>query len=160
MPNPRAQQPLSFDQIVKDAKSLGVPAQALLDALAGGLKGSVSATVGAPADIYNLINNFSFRGQLPNLPYGSEDIAKMLPDVIPTEDKSRQHSGEYGEAMGSFIPTPMAGQAVKGAVKLGKAGAKALGEELGRRAVMGESFTPFVNTAIPQTNVVKIKGGN
>jgi len=160
MPNPRAQQPLSFDQIVKDAKSLGVPAQALLDALAGGVKGSVSATVGAPADIYNLVNDFSFRGQLPNLPYGSEDIAKMLPDVIPSQDKSRQHSAEYGETMGSFIPTPMAGQALKGAVKLGKVGARALGEEAGRRAVMGESFTPFVNTAIPQTHVVKPKGGN
>jgi hypothetical protein len=160
MPNPRAQQPLSFDQIIKDAKSLGVPAQALLDALAGGVKGSVSATVGAPADIYNLLNQVSFRGQLPNLPYGSEDISKMLPDVVPTQDKSRQHSAEYGENMGSFIPTPMTGQTLKGAVKLGKAGARALGEEMGRRAVMGESFTPFVNTAIPQTHVVKPKGGN
>ena len=161
MPNPRAQQPLSFDQIIKDAKSLGVPAQALLDALAGGVKGSVSATVGAPADIYNLLNQASFRGQLPTMPYGSEDISKMLPDVIPTQDKSRQHSAEYGENMGSFIPTPMTGQALKGAVKLGKAGARALGEEAGRRAVMGESFTPFINTAIPQTNVIKPeKGGN
>jgi len=160
MPNPRAQQPLSFDQIIKDAKSLGVPAQALLDALAGGLKGSVTATVGAPADIYNLLNQVSFRGQLPTAPYGSEDISKMLPDVIPTDDKSRQHTAEVGETMGNFIPTPMSGQALKGAVKLGAKGAKALGEEAGRRAVMGESFTPFVNTAIPQTNVMKPKGGN
>lgn len=160
MPNPRAQKPLSYEQIIKDAKSLGVPAQALLDALAGGVKGSVSATVGAPADIYNLINQASFRGQLPTAPYGSEDISKMLPDVVPTEDKSRKHSAEYGEFAGSFIPTPMTGQALKGAVKLGAKGAKALGEEAGRRAVMGESFTPFVNTAIPQTNVIKPKGGN
>jgi hypothetical protein len=160
MPNPRAQKPLSFDQIIKDAKSLGVPAQALLDALAGGLKGSVTATAGAPADIYNLLNQVSFRGQLPTMPYGSEDISKMLPDVVPTQDKSRQHTAEVGETMGNFIPTPMAGQALKGAVKLGAKGAKALGEEAGRRAVMGESFTPFVNTAIPQTNVMKPKGGN
>ena len=160
MPNPRAQKPLSYEQIIKDAKSLGVPAQALLDALAGGVKGSVSATVGAPADIYNLINQASFRGQLPTAPYGSEDISKMLPDVVPTEDKSRKHSADYGEFAGSFIPTPMAGQALKGAVKLGAKGARALGEEAGRRAVMGESFTPFVNTAIPQTNVIKPKGGN
>jgi len=159
MPNPRAQKPLSFDQIIKDAKSLGVPAQALLDALAGGLKGSVTATVGAPADIYNLLNQVSFRGQLPTAPYGSEDISKMLPDVIPTQDKSRQHTAEVGETMGNFIPTPMSGQALKGAVKLGAKGAKALGEEAGRRAVMGESFTPFVNTAIPQTNVVKPEKG-
>ena len=159
MPNPRAQKPLSFDQIIKDAKSLGVPAQALLDALAGGVKGSVSATVGAPADIYNLLNQASFRGQLPTAPYGSEDISKMLPDVIPTDDKSRKHSAEYGEFAGSFIPTPMAGQALKGAVKLGAKGARALGEEAGRRAVMGESFTPFVNTAIPQTHVVKPEKG-
>jgi hypothetical protein len=159
MPNPRAQKPLSFEQIIKDAKSLGVPAQALLDALAGGVKGSVSATVGAPADIYNLLNQASFRGQLPTAPYGSEDISKMLPDVIPTDDKSRKHSAEYGEFAGSFIPTPMTGQALKGAVKLGAKGARALGEEAGRRAIMGESFTPFVNTAIPQTHVVKPEKG-
>jgi hypothetical protein len=159
MPNPRAQKPLSYEQIIKDAKSLGVPAQALLDALAGGVKGSVSATVGAPADIYNLASTLT-GNRLGNIPYGSEDISKMLPDVIPTQDKSRQHSAEYGETMGSFIPTPISGQALKGAVKLGAKGARALGEEAGRRAVMGESFTPFVNTAIPQTHVVKPKGGN
>jgi hypothetical protein len=156
MPNPRAQQPLSFDQIIKDAKSLGVPAQALLDALAGGVKGSVSATVGAPADIYNLLNQVSFRGQLPTMPYGSEDISKMLPDVIPTQDKSRQHSAEYGENMGSFIPTPMTGQALKGAVKLGTKGAKALGEGLGQLAPSGSG----PQTLASQVGAIKLKGGN
>jgi hypothetical protein len=156
MPNPRAQQPLSFDQIIKDAKSLGVPAQALLDALAGGVKGSVSATVGAPADIYNLLNQVSFRGQLPTMPYGSEDISKMLPDVIPNQDKSRQHSAEYGENMGSFIPTPMAGQALKGAVKLGAKGAKALGEGLGQLTPSGSG----PQTLASQVGAIKLKGGN
>jgi PcfJ-like protein len=156
MPNPRAQKPLSFDQIIKDAKSLGVPAQALLDALAGGVKGSVSATVGAPADIYNLLNQASFRGQLPTMPYGSEDISKMLPDVTPTQDKSRQHSAEYGENMGSFIPTPMAGQALKGAVKLGAKGARALGEGLGQLAPSGSG----PQTLASQVGAIKLKGGN
>jgi len=156
MPNPRAQKPLSYEQIIKDAKSLGVPAQALLDALAGGVKGSVSATVGAPADIYNLINQASFRGQLPTAPYGSEDISKMLPDVVPTEDKSRKHSAEYGETMGSFIPTPMAGQALKGAVKLGAKGARALGEGLGQ--LSPSSSGP--RTLYSQVGAIKPKGGN
>ena len=156
MPNPRAQKPLSFDQIIKDAKSLGVPAQALLDALAGGVKGSVSATAGAPSDIYNLLNQVSFRGQLPTMPYGSEDISKMLPDVVPTEDKSRKHSAEYGEFAGSFIPTPMAGQALKGAVKLGTKGARALGEGLGQLAPSGSG----PQTLASQVGAIKLKGGN
>lgn len=156
MPNPRAQKPLSFDQIIKDAKSLGVPAQALLDALAGGLKGSVTATAGAPADIYNLLNQFSFRGQLPTMLYGSEDISKMLPDVIPTDDKSRQHTAEVGETMGNFIPTPMAGQALKGAVKLGVKGARALGEGLGQLSPSGSG----PRTLYSQVGAIKPKGGN
>lgn len=169
MPNPRAQRPLSLQAVTEDIRSLAQPAQAMLDMLAGAAKGSVSATVGIPGDIESLgrgiasafrapsgqrLDAFATGMEQPTVLPTTENVSAKLPAVVPTTAPlSRQHSAEYGQTAGEFIPTPGSGRAIKGGLSMA-------GQALNDRLLAGQSLTPLINTPAPITHVVKPKGGN
>lgn len=132
MPNPRANRPLTLDQVTADLKSLSQPAQALFDMMAGGLRGSAVGTFGAPGDIETLARmgvnaaGGSFNPAMPSRsgrafqpvseePYfpSSEELAKRFAPTIPNGDAVRQKSAEPFEEIGQFAPLPMSGKALK-----------------------------------------------
>ena len=99
MTNPKANKPLSLEQIRADAKSMGIPATALMDMLAGTLRGATASTLGTPADIYNLANTIS-GDRLGNIPYDTDYFKSKLPPTISGNDASRSHTAEFGEDFG------------------------------------------------------------
>jgi hypothetical protein len=132
MPNPRANRPLTLDQVTADLKSLSQPAQALFDMMAGGLRGSAVGTFGAPGDIETLgrmgLNaaGGSFNPAMPSRsgrafqpvseePYfpSSEELAKRFAPTIPNGDPVRRKSAEPFEEVGQFAPLPLSGKALK-----------------------------------------------
>jgi PcfJ-like protein len=117
------------------------------------LRGRVAGTLGLPSDLVNLplsvVNALADTDY--QVPYGTEHFQKTLP-LKPTSP-----AGDASSEVGSFFPSSVVLKAeLQGLKHLGKMA----GSELGRRAVMGESFTPFVNIAMPMTHVIKPKGGN
>ena len=169
MPNPRAQRPLSLQAVTEDIRSLAQPAEALLDMLAGAAKGSVTATAGIGGDLESLARGLAaayrapsgqrmdaFAGGMdqPTVLPTTQDISAKLPAVVPTTAPlSRQHTAEYGQGMGEFIPTPGSGKVIKGGLSMA-------GQALNDRLLAGQSLTPFLNTPAPITHVIKPKGGN
>jgi hypothetical protein len=132
MPNPRANRPLTLDQVTADLKSLSQPAQALFDMMAGGLRGSAVGTLGAPGDIETLARmgvnaaGGSFNPAMPSRsgrafqpvseePFfpSSEELAKRFPPTIPNGDPMRRKSAEPFEEIGQFAPLPLSGKALK-----------------------------------------------
>ena len=132
MPNPRANRPLTLDQVTADLKSLSQPAQALFDMMAGGLRGSAVGTLGAPGDIETLarmgVNSAggSFNPAMPSRsgrvfqpvseePFfpSSEELAKRFAPTIPNGDPMRRKSAEPFEELGQFAPLPLSGKALK-----------------------------------------------
>jgi hypothetical protein len=132
MPNPRANRPLTLDQVTADLKSFAQPAQALFDMMAGGLRGSAVGTFGAPGDIETLgrmgLNaaGGSFNPAMPSRsgkpfqpvseePYfpSSEELAKRFAPTIPNGDPVRRKSAEPFEEIGQFAPLPLSGKALK-----------------------------------------------
>lgn len=167
MPNPRAQRPLSLQAVTEDIRSLAQPAEALLDMLAGAAKGSVTATAGIGGDLESLARGLAaayrapsgqrmdaFAGGLeqPTVLPTTQKISDMLPAVLPaTAPLSRQHSAEYGQTAGEFIPTPGSGRVVKGGLNAIKSIPAALqhgAQEFAKASAMG----------VP--HVIKPKGGN
>lgn len=163
MPNPRAQRPLSLQAVTEDIRSLAQPAEALLDMLAGAAKGSVTATAGIGGDLESLARGLAaayrapsgqrmdaFAGGMdqPTVLPTTQKISDMLPAVVPTTAPlSRQHTAEYGQGMGEFIPTPGSGKVVKGGLSMA-------GQALNDRLLAGQSLTPFLNTPAPITHVI------
>ena len=132
MPNPRANRPLTLDQVTADLKSFAQPAQALFDMMAGALRGSAVATAGLPGDLETLgrmgLNaaGGAFNPAMPSRsgrafqpvseePYfpSSEELAKRFPPTIPNGDPVRRKSAEPFEELGQFAPLPMSGKALK-----------------------------------------------
>jgi len=168
MPNPRAQRPLSLQAVTEDIRSLAQPAEALMDMLAGAAKGSVTATAGIGGDLESLARGLAaayrapsgqrmdaFAGGMeqPTVLPTTQDISAKLPAVVPTTAPlSRQHTAEYGQGMGEFIPTPGSGKVVKGGLSMA-------GQALNDRLLAGQSLTPFLNTPAPITHVIKPQRG-
>ena len=132
MPNPRANRPLTLDQVTADLKSFAQPAQALFDMMAGALRGSAVATAGLPGDLETLgrmgLNaaGGAFNPAMPSRsgrafqpvseePFfpSSEELAKRFAPTIPNGDPVRRKSAEPFEELGQFAPLPMSGKALK-----------------------------------------------
>lgn len=101
------------------AETVSEPMQALMNAGAGFLRGSTAGTLGAPADILNLLRVKQLGGK--DIPYGYEYFDKVLPSAGPS-----QEAKVYG-TLGQFVPLPSrvataplkAVAAIPGAIKHG-----------------------------------------
>lgn len=94
---------------------------ALMDMLAGALKGAVAQTIGLPGDVESLYHAmFGGRNKLVT----TEDVQKLLPPVVPAGDTAREHTAKIAEKMGEFLPVAPVG-IVKEAVRAAK-GAKVI----------------------------------
>ena len=121
----------------KDAASdvsLGGKGMAVLDTLAGALKGATAATLGLPGDIESLVRLLT--GGEQKMPT-TEDIQKALPPVVPKKDKTladlvappapsaRETIAADAEKIGEFLPVAPIAIAKTVAKKVGKKGAAA-----------------------------------
>lgn len=133
----------------KDAKAGPRPQQkegagdvgmAMMDMLAGALKGGVAQTLGLPGDVESLVRMLTNTGDeqtMSGLVTGekksrqvlptTEQVSAALPPVVPNGDPSRQHSADTFEALGQFAGLPNAVEAVKAAAPMVKKGAAAVG---------------------------------
>lgn len=119
--------PRPLPQPAADAKPTGrgphvgggpeVPAMAMMDTLAGLLKGSVAATLGLPGDIESLVRLLT--GGEQRLPT-TEDMQRRLPPVVPDGDASRQQTAKVSETLGEFVPVAPVAAAAKAVKAVGR----------------------------------------
>lgn len=101
------------------------PAMALMDMMAGLLKGSVAATMGLPGDVESLVRLLSGGKQV--MPT-TEDVQTMLPAVVPDGGSAdRKHNADVSEKMGEFLPLAPAAILKNAVKKAGKKGAAVVG---------------------------------
>jgi len=189
MPNPRANRPLTLDQVTADLKSFAQPAQALFDMMAGGLRGSAVGTFGAPGDIetlarmgVNAAGGSSFNPAMPSRsgrafqpvseePYfpSSEELAKRFPPTIPNGDPVRQKSAGPFEELGQFAPLPLSGKALKvlpyalgrGTGEVTKEAARAINDAMiHQTGPLSQGPLSMLAPKGAVSHVVKPKGGN
>jgi len=97
--------------------------------IVGAGRGSVATTLGAPADLLNMVDVPEIMtGQSYQIPYGSEYFKEHLP-LAPTS-----HEGKIAQELGAFIPTP-----VNAGIQAVKAGAKKLAPEIS--AALHQAYT-------------------
>lgn len=133
-------------QLVRDTNVLPGALQGLADMLTGAGRGSVAMTLGAPADILNLLRVKQLGGS--DIPYGSEYFLKNLP-LAPTTQ-----TGRVSQELGGFVPTPAA--AVTTPAKTLARVAKASAPYAARHAVeLADKYG-----VSPTMNIIKPKGGN
>lgn len=121
------------------------PAMAMLDMLAGALKGGVAQTLGLPGDIESLVRMLTNTGNqqtMSGLVTGeqpsaqilptTDDVSAALPPVVPPgapDAAARTHTADTFQTLGEFAPLPaIAGKvanALKGAKGAAAAGASA-----------------------------------
>lgn len=127
-------------QIVKDTSlDLVSPLRALLDAGAGTVRGMTVGTLGAPAELLNLLRVKSMGGS--DIPYNMEYWNKVLPSA------GGSHDTAVGQALGEFVPLP--NRVVMAPVKAVKAIPGAI----------RHGATEFARAGVP-AHVIKPKGGN
>lgn len=102
-------------------KDITEPATALLDSLAGALKGGVAQTLGLPGDLESLVRLLTGGEQV--MPT-TEDMEKKLPPVVPpsttdlvTGTNPREASANFGQQVGEIVGLGKAPGAAAGAVK-------------------------------------------
>jgi len=111
-----------------------VPATALIDTLAGALRGTVAQSLGLPGDIESLVRLLSGGKQV--LPT-TEQVNEMLPPVVPPSAPNaaeRQKTADVANLLGEYNPLLGAPEAAKLAVKGAKAAGKALAPTVGDMA--------------------------
>jgi len=116
------------------AGGLEVPATALIDTLAGALRGTVAQSLGLPGDIESLVRLLSGGKQV--LPT-TEQVNEMLPPVVPPSAPNaaeRQKTADVANLLGEYNPLLGAPEAAKLAVKGAKAAGKALAPTVGDMA--------------------------
>lgn len=127
-------------QIVKDTSlDLVSPLRALLDAGAGTVRGMTVGTLGAPAELLNLLRVKSMGGS--DIPYNMEYWNKVLPSA------GGSHDTAVGQALGEFVPLP--NRVVMAPVKAVKAIPGAI----------RHGASEFARSGVP-AHVIKPKGGN
>ncbi|MFO0270403.1 MAG: hypothetical protein ACK52I_17020 [Pseudomonadota bacterium] len=122
VPPPAAAAPAKADKPAGRNPQAGggveAPAMALLDTMAGLLKGSVAATLGLPGDVESLIRLLS--GGEQRLPT-TEDVQKMLPPVVPAgAGGGREHTAKVSETLGEFLPVAPVAAAAKAVKAAGR----------------------------------------
>lgn len=130
---------------VEDTNVVGGALKGLGETLLGAGRGAVAATLGAPADILNLLNVKSMG--TPDIPYGSEYFKEKLPFAPQTQ------TGKTAQSLGEFLPIDPRKPATAA-----MAGAKRLGTELAPTAAdILESQLTKSGLMMP---VIKPEGGN
>lgn len=111
------------------AGGLDRPLVALLDTLAGALKGATAQTLGLPGDIRSILDLISKEGAQkylgdPVLPT-TEQMQDILPAVVPqgvANQADREQTAKMASEIGTFLPAPgIPEAAVQGAKMVGKA---------------------------------------
>jgi hypothetical protein len=114
------------------AGGLDRPLVALLDTLAGALKGATAQTLGLPGDIRSILDLISKEGAQkylgePVLPT-TEEMQNILPAVVPqgvANQAEREYTAKMASEIGTFLPAPgipeAAVQGVKAVTKAIKA---------------------------------------
>lgn len=119
---------ISPEQSAK-AGGLDRPLVALLDTLAGALKGATAQTIGLPGDIRSILDLISKEGAQkylgdPVLPT-TEQMQDILPAVVPQgveNQADREFTAKMASEIGTFLPAPGVPEAaVQGAKLVGKA---------------------------------------
>jgi len=134
-------------QIVREPNDI-VPGalRGLADMLLGAGRGAVTTTLGAPADILNLLRVKQLGGS--DIPYGSEYFRGALP-LAPTSQ-----TGKVSQSLGEFVPLPT--QAVTTPVRIAGKVLKESAPHAARHALqLSEKYG-----VSPTMNVIKPKGGN
>lgn len=95
------------------------PMRALMDAGAGFLRGSTAGTLGAPADILNLLRVKQLGGS--DIPYGYEYFNRVLPSAGPSQEaKVMGTLGQFAPLPSRVASAPLkAVAAIPGAIKHG-----------------------------------------
>jgi hypothetical protein len=111
------------------AGGLDRPLVALLDTLAGALKGATAQTLGLPGDIRSILDMINKEGATkylgePVLPT-TEEMQKKLPAVVPegvANQADREFTANIASEIGTFLPAPGVPEAaIQGVKAVGKA---------------------------------------
>jgi hypothetical protein len=111
------------------AGGLDRPLVALLDTLAGALKGATAQTLGLPGDIRSILDMINKEGAQkylgdPVLPT-TEQMQEKLPAVVPegvANQADREFTAKIASEIGTFLPAPGAPEAaIQGVKAVGKA---------------------------------------
>jgi hypothetical protein len=100
-------------------ETISEPMRALMDAGAGFLRGSTAGTLGAPADILNLLRVKQLGGS--DIPYGYEYFNRVLPSAGPSQEaKVMGTLGQFAPLPSRVATAPLkAVAAIPGAIKHG-----------------------------------------
>ena len=115
---------ISPEQSAK-AGGLDRPLVALLDTLAGALKGTTAQTLGLPGDIRSILDLINKEGATkylgePVLPT-TEEMQNILPAVVPqgvANQTDREQTAKMASEIGTFLPAPGIPEAAVKAVKV------------------------------------------
>jgi hypothetical protein len=118
------------------AGGLEKPAMALLDTLAGALRGSVGATIGLPGDIRTLIDLIGEQGVEAVLGKRlfptSEEILQAMTPVVPVgapNAEERQKTVDIAQKAGEYLPAPGVSETIKPTTKAIKSAIKKTSKE-------------------------------
>lgn len=149
------------------AGGLDRPLVALLDTLAGALKGATAQTLGLPGDIRSILDMISKEGAQkylgnPVLPT-TEQMQEKLPAVVPegvANQADREFTAKMASEIGTFLPAPGAPEAaIQGVKAVGKAvkATKNMPIGMSTQIVSAEEANKLIEKTLPVDKVQRSK---
>jgi hypothetical protein len=149
------------------AGGLDRPLVALLDTLAGALKGATAQTLGLPGDIRSILDMISKEGAQkylgdPVLPT-TEQMQEKLPAVVPegvANQADREFTAKMASEIGTFLPAPGAPEAaIQGVKAVGKAikATKNMPVGMSTKIVSAEEANKLIEKTLPVDKVQRSK---
>lgn len=149
------------------AGGLDRPLVALLDTLAGALKGATAQTLGLPGDIRSILDMINKEGAQkylgdPVLPT-TERMQEILPAVVPqgvANQADREFTAKMASEIGTFLPAPGAPEAaIQGVKAVGKAikATKNMPVGMSTQIVSAEEANKLIEKTLPVDKVQRSK---
>lgn len=149
------------------AGGLDRPLVALLDTLAGALKGATAQTLGLPGDIRSILDMINKEGAQkylgdPVLPT-TEQMQEILPAVVPqgvANQADREFTAKMASEIGTFLPAPGAPEAaIQGGKLIGKAikATKNMPVGMSTQIVSAEEANKLIEKTLPVNKVQRSK---